>query len=172
MGYVKEATDAADLERLYRDHGDRLWRAVLAYSANRQIADDAVAEAFTQALRRVETLRDPMAWIWRVAFRLAAGELKDRRRNVGEPTDQSYEDVEGLGDLMAALRTISLNQRGAIVLHHYIGYPVREVASILGSIRLGGGYGTFDGSASSAIGGIPASCQTGGEGYFITGGPA
>ncbi|MEO8292975.1 MAG: sigma-70 family RNA polymerase sigma factor [Actinomycetota bacterium] len=130
---MKEATDAPDLERLYRDHGDRLWRAVLAYSGNRQIADDAVAEAFTQALRRVESLRDPMAWIWRVAFRLAAGELKHRRRNVGEPADRGYDDVEGLGDLMAALRTISPNQRGAIVLHHYIGYPVREVASILGS---------------------------------------
>ena len=74
-----------------------------------------------------------MAWIWRVAFRVAAGELKHRRRNVGEPADQSYEHAERASDLLAALRTISPKQRGAIVLHHYIGYPVREVASILGS---------------------------------------
>jgi RNA polymerase sigma-70 factor (ECF subfamily) len=133
MGCVKEATDGVDLERLYREHGDRLWRAVLAYSGSRQIADDAVAEAFTQALRRVETIRDPMAWIWRVAFRMAAGELRDRRRNVGAPVDRGYEHTEGADDLLAALRTLSPNQRGAIVLHHYIGYPVREVASILGS---------------------------------------
>jgi RNA polymerase sigma-70 factor, ECF subfamily len=133
MGCVKEATDGVDLERLYREHGDRLWRAVLAYSGSRQIADDAVAEAFMQALRRVETIRDPMAWIWRVAFRMAAGELRDRRRNVGAPADRGYEHTEGVDDLLAALRTLSPNQRGAIVLHHYIGYPVREVASILGS---------------------------------------
>jgi RNA polymerase sigma-70 factor (ECF subfamily) len=130
---VKEAADEGDLERLYRDHGDRLWRAVLAYSGSRQIADDAVAEAFTQALHRVEAIRDPMGWIWRVAFRLAAAELKDRRGNLGEPPDRGYEEVEGIGDLLAALRSLSPSQRGAIVLHHYIGYPVREVASILGS---------------------------------------
>jgi RNA polymerase sigma-70 factor (ECF subfamily) len=132
-GCVKEATDTPDLERLYRDHGDRLWRAVLAYSGSRHIADDAVAEAFTQALRRIESLRDPMAWIWRVAFRLAAAELRERRRNVGEPTDQGYEVAEGAGELLAALRTLSPKQRGAIVLQHYIGYPLRDVAAILGS---------------------------------------
>ncbi|MEO8292974.1 MAG: hypothetical protein ABI635_07510 [Actinomycetota bacterium] len=58
---------------------------------------------------------------------------------------------------------------GRMVLIDAVG---NEIAEMGDQIRLGGGYGTFAGSASSAIGGIPASCQTGGEGYFITGGPA
>ena len=130
---MKEATDATDLERLYREHGDRLWRAVLAYAGDRRIADDAVAEAFTQALRRGSELRDPLAWVWRVAFRVAAGELKERSRIVGEPMERGYEDPEGATDVIEALRRLSPKQRGAIVLHHYAGYPVREVASILDS---------------------------------------
>ena len=68
------------LERVYREQGVRIWRAVLLSSGSREIADDAVAEAFAQALRRGDELRDPAAWVWRVAFRVAAGELKERGR--------------------------------------------------------------------------------------------
>ena len=37
------------------------------------------------------------------------------------------------GSLIAALRMLSPKQRGSLVLHHYAGYPVRDVARILGS---------------------------------------
>jgi hypothetical protein len=75
---VEDAETEQGLELVYRDHGARLWRAVFAFAGDRQIADDAIAEAFAQALRRGNELRDPLAWIWRVAFRVAAGELKER----------------------------------------------------------------------------------------------
>lgn len=45
------------LEGIYREHGNRLWWAILAYAGDREIASDAVAEAFAQALRRAEDLR-------------------------------------------------------------------------------------------------------------------
>jgi RNA polymerase sigma-70 factor (ECF subfamily) len=73
-------TAARGLERLYREDGARLWRALVAFSGDREVASDAVAEAFAQALGRGEELRDPQRWVWRAAFRIAAGELKDRRR--------------------------------------------------------------------------------------------
>ena len=79
------ATDP-DLGELYRRESARLWRAVFAYTQDRGIADDAVAEAFAQCLRRGSAIRDPNAWVWRAAFRLAAGELRDRR-NVGPLVD-------------------------------------------------------------------------------------
>jgi hypothetical protein len=37
-------------------------------------------EAFAQVLRRGDEVRDPERWIWPAAFRIAAGELKERRR--------------------------------------------------------------------------------------------
>ncbi len=67
-----------DLEVLYREHGKRLWWALVAFSGDREIASDAESEAFAQALRRGDGIRDPLAWVWRAAFRIAAGELKAR----------------------------------------------------------------------------------------------
>src|SRR5207247_3672685 len=52
----------------------------MAFSGDPEIASDSVAEAFAQALGRGDALVDPLAWIWRVAFRVAAGELNERRR--------------------------------------------------------------------------------------------
>jgi DNA-directed RNA polymerase specialized sigma24 family protein len=43
------------LERIYREHGDRLWRSVLLFSGEPDVASDAVAEAFAKALRRGAT---------------------------------------------------------------------------------------------------------------------
>jgi RNA polymerase sigma-70 factor, ECF subfamily len=120
------------IEDLYRQHGDRLWKAVFGYAQDRAIADDAVAEAFTQALRRGNELRDPAAWVWRVAFRVAAGELKHRSRR-GPMADGSIDDDHAPLDLLRALGRLPLKQRAAIVLHHYAGYSTREVAEMIGS---------------------------------------
>lgn len=121
------------LERVYREQGDRLWRAVLLASGNREVADDAVAEAFAQALRRGIALRDPAAWVWRVAFRVAAGELKERGRM------QTFEEEPLAGlpepfvDLWRALARLPLKQRASVVLADYAGWSHREIAKALGS---------------------------------------
>ena len=73
------------VETLYREDGTRLWRAVRAYAADTTVADDAVAEAFAQLLRRGEEVREPQKWVWRAAFKIAAGELHRRRRDLPEP---------------------------------------------------------------------------------------
>jgi RNA polymerase sigma-70 factor (ECF subfamily) len=122
------------IERLYRERGDRIWRGLLAFSGDPEVASDAVAEAFAQVLRRGEEIRDPERWIWRAAFRIAAGELKERRRTV-ETTAAivSYEMEAPARDLVVALRALSAGQRVAVVLHDAAGYPAREVARIVGS---------------------------------------
>jgi RNA polymerase sigma-70 factor (ECF subfamily) len=123
------------LDRVYREHGDRLWRAILAYSGDREVASDAVAEAFAQCLRRGAAVRDPGRWIWRAAFRIAAGELKDRRRRqaMSVVTEGWYEIPEAAGHILAALAGLSPRQRAAVVLHDHVGYSAREVAAIVGS---------------------------------------
>jgi RNA polymerase sigma-70 factor (ECF subfamily) len=122
------------LESLYREHGGRLWRAVVAFAGDREIASDAVAEAFAQALRRGNELHDPLAWVWRSSFRIAAGELKERGRfGQGPAVDPAVEPGDPVSDVMAALANLSPKQRAAVVLHHYAGYPVKEVAEIIGS---------------------------------------
>src|SRR4029450_3847171 len=68
-----------EVERLYREQGGRLWASVFAYGRDRSVADDAVAEAFAQLLRRAGEVRDHAAWVWTATFRLAGGEPQDTR---------------------------------------------------------------------------------------------
>src|SRR5947208_5737869 len=73
----ESASDAIGV--LYRCHRERLWRALVAFTADRDVASDATAEAFAQLLRRGAVVRDPASWVWRAAFRIAGGELEARR---------------------------------------------------------------------------------------------
>ncbi len=122
----------SDLEAVYREEAARVWRAVLLYSGDREIASDAVAEAFAQALRHGASIRDPGRWVWRAAFHLALDELRARRRTV-ELVDERYEMPESLADLVRSLRGLSHHQRASVILHDYAGYSRREIADILGS---------------------------------------
>lgn len=121
------------LENVYREHGARLWRSVLLASGSREVADDAVAEAFAQALRRGRALRDPAAWVWRAAFRIAAGELKER----GRMTTFAVEPVLGIPepfvDLWRALAQLPMKQRASVVMADYAGWSHREIAKALDS---------------------------------------
>lgn len=121
------------IERLYRERGDRIWRGLLAFAGDPEVASDALAEAFAQVLRRGDEVRDPERWIWRTAFRIAAGELKERRKSEVLGTAGSYEMEEPARDLVVALAALSERQRASVVLHDAAGYPAREVAMIVGS---------------------------------------
>ena len=68
--------ETSRVETLYRADAGRLWRAVYAYAGDPDIATDAVAEAYAQVLHRGSAVRDPAAWTWRTAFRIAAGLLE------------------------------------------------------------------------------------------------
>jgi predicted RNA polymerase sigma factor len=78
------------VERVWREQGAKLWRSLVAYTADPDIATDAMAEAFAQALGRGPAVRDHDRWIWRASFRIAAGELQARSRRSGALPERSY----------------------------------------------------------------------------------
>jgi DNA-directed RNA polymerase specialized sigma24 family protein len=122
----------SDLERLFEAEAKRIWRALVAYTGDREVANDAMAEAFAQALARGDELRSPQRWVWRSAFRIAAGELKRRGRDL-PMIESGYEMPDPPFDLVGALGKLSPRQRAALILRHYAGYSTRETAQILGS---------------------------------------
>lgn len=145
--YVDRGTDVrvglsphGELERLYRAQRDRMWRAVLAFAGDPDVASDAVAEAFAQALRRGAAIRSPERWLWKTVFLIAAGELKERGRRGGDRSDGMYEmyEMDELArDLVTALGRLPEKQRVAVVLHHAAGYRASEIAGIIGSTTPG-----------------------------------
>jgi DNA-directed RNA polymerase specialized sigma24 family protein len=120
------------LGTLFEQEAPRLWRAVFAFAGDREIASDAVAEAFAQCLRRGGAVHDPRAWIWRSAFRIAAGELKDRGRWSPWPSDMAVDVPDDAEGLIATLGSLPPMQRAAIILRHYVGYDAGEIGAALG----------------------------------------
>ena len=141
---VAIADEVSGLEALYRADAERLWRALLAYGGDAELASDALAEAYAQALRRGSAIRDPGPWTWRAAFAIASGQLKARRtaegRNVALADDDGLRSTTSTAtdryadpDLAAALAHLPEAQRAAVVLYYYADLPVREIAARLGS---------------------------------------
>jgi len=121
------------LESVFQEEAPRLWRSLLLATGSREVADDAVSEAFAQALRRGAEIRDPAAWIWRVAFRLAEREIQRQSRLAELPDDFPHEMPESLVDVFHALGQLTPHQRTAVVLADYAGHPHRDIARVLGS---------------------------------------
>jgi RNA polymerase sigma-70 factor (ECF subfamily) len=127
---------ADTFEGLYNQEADRLWRALFALSGDTEIASDAVAESFAQAIRRGTAIRDPRAWVWKAGFRIATGELKRRSSSVRTIPEGAYHDPEVDTELLAALAQLPLGQRAAVILHYYADAPVKEIARRTGMSQL------------------------------------
>lgn len=119
------------VEALYRSEGARLWSAVRGYTGDPSISDDAVAEAFAQLLRRGDEVRNPGAWVWTTAFRIAARELHQRRATVPDPPDTPDDRAVADHRVLSAVARPSDRQRASVFLHYYADRPVSEVAEIL-----------------------------------------
>jgi RNA polymerase sigma-70 factor, ECF subfamily len=131
MSFVREADSDHDFDALFRTEGQGVYRTMYAFTAGRRdIAEDATAEAFARAIAHAGTIRDPLRWIYRVAFRVAADELK--RDRAARPAGEEVVSPPELTGLMDALRQLSPNQRAAIVLHHVVDLDVHEVAQRMG----------------------------------------
>jgi RNA polymerase sigma-70 factor, ECF subfamily len=118
----------------------RMFRTLLAHVGDAEVAADAVAEAFAQGLRRGDAVRDPAAWVWRTAFRVAAGLAAERRRSpaplgVGrgaDPVDPAAVPDEVVA-LLDALGRLPEPDRRVVVLGLVGGLGAAEVGAIVGA---------------------------------------
>ena len=123
-------TEASEIERVYREVGNRLWWALLAYTGDREMASDAAAEAFARALAAPDSIRDPAAWVWRVAFRVATTLL--RAPTTTGDRETGYEIDDRAADVMLALKQLPPKQRAVFVLFYLEDRPAAEIADLLG----------------------------------------
>ena len=130
--HLGETVAAGDVERLFREESPRLWRSLVAYSRDPELASDAVSEAFTLALESPVDILSARGWVWRVAFRLATKELKRRPRSAGREVDQ-ISWPEPAVELLSTLSGLTPRQRAAVVLFYYADQPVEAIARILDS---------------------------------------
>jgi RNA polymerase sigma factor (sigma-70 family) len=143
-GVEVRAPDDGRVHDAWREHHERLWRAVLAWSGDREVASDAVAEAFAQAIRRGAAIDDVGAWVWRAAFRIAGGLLADRGRTSGPLPRSEGADGTTLPDdavvLIDALGRVGTADRELVVLSVIGGWSAAEIGALLdvrpGTVRV------------------------------------
>ena len=115
-------------------HHERLWRSLLAWSGDREVASDAVAEAFAQATRRGAAVDDVGRWVWRAAFRIAGGLLADGRRHHAASMSAEQADPETLPDdavaLIYALDHLRPADRQIVVLSLVGGWPAADIGRL------------------------------------------
>jgi len=130
---LREGVDH-DIERLYRESAPQLWRSIYGFAGGRRhLAEDAVAEAFARAIERANQIRDPLAWIYRTAFRIASRELqREKRLPPPAPDPVPGIDPAEVQDVLSALWTLSPNQRAAVLLHDQEGFTAPEVGQLIG----------------------------------------
>ncbi len=122
---------AESIERVYRETGERLWWALLAYTGDREMASDALAETLARALASQTVIDDPTGWVWRVAFRVATGELRKAKRDAVQDA-ASYEIDHEVLDVMMALERLTPRQRATFILFYLDDRPTQEIAKVLG----------------------------------------
>src|SRR5215207_9971952 len=81
---VAEQSRAALLERLYREHADRIYGLCLRMSGDRVRAAELAQDVFVRAWEQLDQLRpdsDAGAWLWRLATNVVLNAMRsDRRR--------------------------------------------------------------------------------------------
>ena len=119
------------VEAVYRSVHPRLWRSLLSYTGDAELASDAEAEAFAQVLRRGDAVEDVAAWVWRSAFRIAAGLLSRTSRCDGlGSTDGSTPPAGSVAEFLGLLADLSAT--AGVVLRYVGEFTALEIGELLG----------------------------------------
>jgi RNA polymerase sigma-70 factor, ECF subfamily len=130
--------EGVDFESFFRAEALSLGRAMFLLTGDRAEAEDLVQEAMARAYERWDRVRhmdSPAGYVYKAALNL----FRRRRRRIGlrqlfEPVlaPDPAEAAGVRGDLQRALRSISRQQREALVLVEWLGFDSDEAAQVLG----------------------------------------
>ena len=132
----------ATLADTYQRSHRRL-RAVASTYVGGQDAEDAVHDAFVQALHHSDSFRHeaaPATWLHRVVVNGCINDYRKRRRrrvvdvesNMSHPNLITQTDPRDTVMVRAALQSLPLDDQRLCILYYVIGYSHREIAATLG----------------------------------------
>lgn len=125
-------------ETTFHEHRAQLVRALSLSLGDRELAAEAVDEAFTRALHRWHVVGDfdsPQAWIYKTARNWATSRfrrgLRDRRYAPKIASPDSTTDLLPDPALAKALEALPSTQRNVLVLRYYLDWPIASIADAL-----------------------------------------
>ena len=131
--------DWAAAEELFSSSYPRLAGWVRRLVDDDETAHEIASEAFTRLLTRSSTLENPQSYLYMIATNLVRDHWRKAGRErkalqavqAGVPSDPSYQPAQDV-HVRELLQTLPDRLRSAFLLHYYAGFPVRDVATMLG----------------------------------------
>ena len=123
---------------------DRCYGLAYRILRDHHLAQDATQQALLGAWRDLPSLRDPSrfdAWLRRLVVNACYSEARTRRRWTAkvqilsplmEATAEPSSAIAEREQIEQSFRGLSPEQRAVVVLHHHYGYPLTEIATLLG----------------------------------------
>ena len=140
----------SDFDSFFGRTFSRVRALAILLSGNPHDADDAVQNAYIEALQRWEKIRDydaPEAWVIMIMKQRLARLGKENRRQqalalrLPVPSAATPEQTAEARDVLTALAALPHPQRAAMILHCLYGHRYKEVAEMLGlrsgTVRVG-----------------------------------
>lgn len=128
-----------EFDELYAAHYTSVTTQLYAYLGDRQEAQDVAQEAFCRALAKWKDISgydDPVAWVRRVAWNLATSNYRRSRIAAAFRRRQRESYVPAPSPdrvaLFAALKTLSNQQRQAVVMHYLADQSIVDIAESMG----------------------------------------
>jgi RNA polymerase sigma-70 factor (ECF subfamily) len=132
-----------EIEAVYRARLPEFRRVAAAISGDRELARDAVQEAFALAVHRRRGFRGegPLeAWLWRIVINATRSQVRRAERTVSLPDEGSDRANGHAGTdadrVRAALALVPERQRLVLFLHYYADLDYATIAEAL-EISLG-----------------------------------
>jgi RNA polymerase sigma-70 factor (ECF subfamily) len=133
----------ADFDAFYTTTYRSIISQIYAMTGSLHEAEDCVQEAYARAWQQWSRMStetgSPEAWVRTVAARLAVSSWRKavNRLKAHRREQQQSDEVAGMSPdhiaVVAALRKISPDQRMAIVLYHFAGLSIEEIAAETGA---------------------------------------
>ncbi len=127
----------ADLERLFREHWPRAYRAALLVTGDAAAAEDIAQEAFLAAVRHLDRFdrRRPFApWLHRIVVNRAIDWTRARRLRAEVELGSSVsapQRPEPDGTVLGRIGDLTPEHRAVVVLRYVLEYTPGEIAELL-----------------------------------------
>jgi RNA polymerase sigma-70 factor, ECF subfamily len=144
-GAADGAAERRAFECCFRDRYPDVLAFALRRSADRQAAEDAVAETFAVVWRQRDRIpAEPLPWLYAIAVRVLANQRRSQRRRsnleerlaheagAGEPVSDPAETLDRRRAFAAAFSLLSEAEREVLSLVAWEGLGPRDAARVLG----------------------------------------
>jgi RNA polymerase sigma-70 factor, ECF subfamily len=137
-----------ELEDIFREHYQFVYRTAYSIAANKEDAEDVVQSIFAGLVRRElppDLIKSPKAYLYRAAFNLSLNAIRYRKRHPSsgdtdrveaaalDPSSSEGDELDKL--LYAAIAELHPTAAQIVVLRYVHSQSLAEIAKLLGTTR-------------------------------------